>query len=85
MEAYICSQCGAPLNGDVCEYCGTCFDVDYEYDNVGLNNVCYDADVYGSVSDLCAMMPVILVIAPIAMFIKWVYERWIGDIDVTNE
>jgi len=30
MEAYICSQCGAPLNGDVCEYCGTCFDVDYD-------------------------------------------------------
>lgn len=26
MKPYICSQCGAPLHGEICEYCGTSFD-----------------------------------------------------------
>ena len=35
MKDYNCPNCGAPINGDVCEYCGTVFDTDEE-ETVGL-------------------------------------------------
>lgn len=63
MKANICTQCGAPLENNICNYCKTNYDDYSMYEsNYEINNTGYVDNITNDVYDIYSMFPIVLII-----------------------